>query len=152
MLALGTLFRELSKSFKMFLKNMEQLKLILQLLMPKSMVYDGSDTCVNLMCHSGSIVSIPHDLRIPFARYVGRYGIAHIKRYSIDKVFRERKVHGLHPRELIECAFDIVDSSQGKLYLQFDVKKMSDKIKIRCFDMIPHRKSHFRRGSVVCNV
>jgi translation initiation factor 2-alpha kinase 4 len=81
--------------------------------MPKSALYEDIDTSVNLMCHSGGIVSIPHDLRVPFARYIGRNGINHLKRFTIDKVFRERKVYGLHPRELIECAFDIVDSSQG---------------------------------------
>lgn len=84
------------------------------LLMPKSSLYEESDTCVNLMCHSGSIVSIYHDLRVPFARYVGRYGINHLKRFTIGRVFRERKVYGLHPRELIECAFDIVEQGQGK--------------------------------------
>lgn len=82
-------------------------------LIPKGQ-YEDNDTCVNLMCHSGTIVSLPHDLRIPFARYVGRYGIVHMKRYSIEKVFRERKVYGLHPRELTECAFDIVDSTPGR--------------------------------------
>lgn len=84
-------------------------------LMPKTEVYEDSDTFVNLMCHSGNIVTLPHDLRIPFARYIGRHGINHMKRYSIEKVFRERKVYGLHPRELMECAFDIVDCTPGTL-------------------------------------
>lgn len=33
------------------------------LLMPKSKYYEKPETCVNLMTHSGFIVSIPHDLR-----------------------------------------------------------------------------------------
>lgn len=33
------------------------------LLLPKSKYYEGIESCVKLMTHSGSIVSIPHDLR-----------------------------------------------------------------------------------------
>lgn len=33
------------------------------LLMPKSEYYKGIESCVTLMTHSGSIISIPHDLR-----------------------------------------------------------------------------------------
>lgn len=33
------------------------------LLMPKSKYYEKTETCVNLMTHSGFIVTIPHDLR-----------------------------------------------------------------------------------------
>lgn len=29
-------------------------------------------------------------------------------RYSIERVFRPRKLDRAHPRELLECAFDIV--------------------------------------------
>lgn len=87
------------------------------LLLPKSALYENIDNCVDLMSHSGVIVGLPYDLRLPFARYVGRYGINQLKRFTIDKVFRERKVYGLHPRELIECAFDIIDSAQGMLIL-----------------------------------
>lgn len=29
-------------------------------------------------------------------------------RYSIDRVFRPRKLDRAHPRELLECAFDII--------------------------------------------
>jgi len=83
------------------------------LLIPKSKFYQKNETCVNMMCHSGNVVSIPHDLRIPFARFVGRYGISNMRRYSIDKVYRERKIYGLHPKELVECAFDIIDSAEG---------------------------------------
>ncbi|ODM97010.1 Eukaryotic translation initiation factor 2-alpha kinase 4 [Orchesella cincta] len=92
------------------------------ILMPKTQLYDeDNESCVNLMCHSGNIVALPHDLRIPFARYIGRYGITHLKRYAIEKVFRERKVYGLHPRELVECAFDIVDCTPGSLIADAEI-------------------------------
>lgn len=64
----------------------------------------------------GSIVSVPHDLRTPFARYLAQNGsIVSMKRYCIDRVYRERRVLGFHPRELYECAFDIVTHTPGNL-------------------------------------
>ncbi|GLV39622.1 Gcn2 [Carabus blaptoides fortunei] len=83
------------------------------LLMPESNYYKGIDTCVKLMTHSGSIISIPHDLRVPFARYIAWNNITLLKRYSIDRVYREKKIFGFHPRELYECAFDIVTPNPG---------------------------------------
>ena len=56
----------------------------------------------------------PHDLRLPFARLLAHNpSLNHLKRYAIDRVYRERRVLGLHPRELYECAFDIVTSTPG---------------------------------------
>jgi translation initiation factor 2-alpha kinase 4 len=78
------------------------------LLMPKSHYYEGVESCVKLMTHFGGIVSLPHDLRVPFARYVAWNGISLLRRYSIERVYREKKVFGFLPRELYECAFDIV--------------------------------------------
>nr|XP_039247644.1 eIF-2-alpha kinase GCN2-like [Styela clava] len=57
---------------------------------------------------SGAIVTLPYDLRVPFARYIGRNGIYSLKRYAIEKVYRKVKIHRSHPKELWECAFDIV--------------------------------------------
>ena len=62
------------------------------------------------MTRSGDTVSLPYDLRIPFARYLARTRLVQMKRYCFGKVLRERKVFGLHPKELTECAFDIVTS------------------------------------------
>lgn len=31
-----------------------------------------------------------------------------VSRYSIERVFRPRKLDRSHPRELLECAFDII--------------------------------------------
>ncbi|KAJ8980157.1 hypothetical protein NQ317_014652, partial [Molorchus minor] len=85
------------------------------LLMPKSRFYEGLDSCAKLMTHFGSIVSLPHDLRVPFARYVAWNNISLLRRYSIERVYREKKVFGFQPRELYECAFDIVSPSKGSL-------------------------------------
>ncbi|AWP16645.1 putative eukaryotic translation initiation factor 2-alpha kinase 4 [Scophthalmus maximus] len=78
------------------------------LLLPRNRkVYDGSELAC-FMDHSGMLVTLPYDLRMPFARYVGRNNVTHLKRFSIERVFRPRKPHRAHPRELLECAFDII--------------------------------------------
>ncbi|RZC35247.1 Pkinase, RWD and/or tRNA-synt His domain containing protein [Asbolus verrucosus] len=85
------------------------------LLMPKSKYFEGVESCVKLMTHFGGIVALPHDLRVPFARYVAWNGITMLRRYSIERVYREKKVFGFLPRELYECAFDIVTTTPGNL-------------------------------------
>ena len=64
------------------------------LLMPNTgPIYSLTDCCVRLMTRTGSIVSIPYDLRAPFARYVAWNNISTMRRYAIDRVYREKKVH-----------------------------------------------------------
>ncbi|XP_070835597.1 eIF-2-alpha kinase GCN2 [Chaetodon trifascialis] len=78
------------------------------LLLPRNRkLYDGSELAC-FMDHSGMLVTLPYDLRMAFARFVARNNITHLKRYSIERVFRPRKLDRAHPRELLECAFDIV--------------------------------------------
>lgn len=78
------------------------------LLLPRNRrLYDGCETA-SFMDHSGMLVSLPYDLRLPFARFIARNNITHLKRYSIERVFRPRKWDRAHPRELLECAFDII--------------------------------------------
>uniref|UniRef100_A0A3Q1GCR3 Eukaryotic translation initiation factor 2 alpha kinase 4 n=1 Tax=Acanthochromis polyacanthus TaxID=80966 RepID=A0A3Q1GCR3_9TELE len=78
------------------------------LLLPRNRkLYDGSELAC-FMDHSGMLVTLPYDLRMAFSRYVARNNIMHLKRYSIERVFRPRKLDRAHPRELLECAFDII--------------------------------------------
>jgi len=101
---------------KIFLKH-GAVRLASPLLVPKSSASapeKETSSAVTLMTHSGSVVTLPHDLRVPFARFAAWNGITHLKRYSIEKVFRERRVFGVHPRELYECAFDIISPSLGE--------------------------------------
>ncbi|XP_078419056.1 eIF-2-alpha kinase GCN2 isoform X2 [Cetorhinus maximus] len=78
------------------------------LFMPKNKkLYEGSEGAY-FMDHSGMLIMLPHDLRVPFARFVARNNITSLKRYCIERVFRPRKLDRCHPRELLECAFDIV--------------------------------------------
>ncbi|XP_069773346.1 eIF-2-alpha kinase GCN2 isoform X2 [Narcine bancroftii] len=78
------------------------------LLMPKNKKLYESSEGAYFMDHSGMLVMLPHDLRVPFARFVARNNITNLKRYCIERVFRPRKLHRCQPKELLECAFDIV--------------------------------------------
>ncbi|XP_026676040.1 eIF-2-alpha kinase GCN2 [Diaphorina citri] len=95
------------------------------LLTPLNSLTATSETTASVMTRGGSIVTLPHDLRIPFARYLAQNGsIVSMKRYCIDRVFRERRVLGFHPRELYECAFDIVTNTPGNLMAEAELISM----------------------------
>ncbi|XP_078262214.1 eIF-2-alpha kinase GCN2 isoform X2 [Rhinoraja longicauda] len=79
-----------------------------QLFMPKNKKLFENCEGTYFMDHSGMLVMLPHDLRVPFARFVARNNITNLKRYCIERVFRPRKLDRCHPKELLECAFDIV--------------------------------------------
>ncbi|XP_062973789.1 eIF-2-alpha kinase GCN2 [Elgaria multicarinata webbii] len=84
------------------------IKLHTPLLLPRNRkLYEYSEVSY-LMDHSGMLVMLPYDLRIPFARFVARNNITNLKRYCIERVFRPRKLDRCHPKELLECAFDII--------------------------------------------
>nr|XP_004660829.2 eIF-2-alpha kinase GCN2 [Jaculus jaculus] len=81
------------------------------LLLPRNrQIYEHNEAAV-FVDPSGMLVMLPFDLRVPFARYVARNNILNLKRYCIERVFRPRKLDRFHPKELLECAFDIVTST-----------------------------------------
>ncbi|KAM9294477.1 eIF-2-alpha kinase GCN2 [Gastrophryne carolinensis] len=86
-------------------------KLCTPLLMPRSKMVSESGESACFMDHSGMLVTLPYNLRIPFARFVARNNITNLKRYCIERVFRPRKLNRFHPKELTECAFDVITSS-----------------------------------------
>ncbi|KAM5129109.1 eIF-2-alpha kinase GCN2 isoform 2-T2 [Mantella aurantiaca] len=86
-------------------------KLHTPLLMPRSKMTSESGESACFMDHSGMLVTLAYNLRIPFARYVARNNVTNIKRYCIERVFRPRKLNRCHPKELTECAFDVITSS-----------------------------------------
>ncbi|XP_075388029.1 eIF-2-alpha kinase GCN2 [Tenrec ecaudatus] len=81
------------------------------LLLPRNRLMYEHNEAAFFMDHSGMLVMLPFDLRIPFARYVARNNIVNLKRYCIERVFRPRKLDRCHPKELLECAFDIITST-----------------------------------------
>uniref|UniRef100_A0A667YT01 eIF-2-alpha kinase GCN2 n=1 Tax=Myripristis murdjan TaxID=586833 RepID=A0A667YT01_9TELE len=85
------------------------------LLLPRNRkLCDGTEPAC-FMDHSGMLVTLPYDLRMTFARFVARNNINHLKRYSIERVFRPKKLDRSHPRELLECAFDIITPVSNSL-------------------------------------
>ncbi|XP_012935952.1 eIF-2-alpha kinase GCN2 isoform X1 [Aplysia californica] len=114
----------------------------LPMFMPKSSVYQNAEQLVQFMDHRGSLVAVPLDLRVPFARYVGRNNIQSMKRFAIEKVFREKKfyniLYNVHPRELTECDFDIITSS-GSLIPDAEVLTVVQEV-IDLFPSLQNRK------------
>lgn len=82
----------------------------------------GVNDIVSVMDYNGDIVTLPYDLRVPFARYIARKKVSYCRRYCIEKVFRQRKVLGYHPRMYWECAFDIVHPLQCQSYIWPDAE------------------------------
>ncbi|KAM6074579.1 eIF-2-alpha kinase GCN2 isoform 1-T1 [Chlamydotis macqueenii] len=87
------------------------IKLHTPLLMPRNKKLYEHNEASYFMDQSGMLVMLPYDLRIPFARFVARNNISNLKRYCIERVFRPRKLDRCHPKELLECAFDIITST-----------------------------------------
>ncbi|XP_043999706.1 eIF-2-alpha kinase GCN2 [Gambusia affinis] len=78
------------------------------MLLPRNRkLYDSSELAC-FMDHSGMLVTLPHDLHMAFARFVARNNVTQLKRYCIERVFRPRKLDRAHPREILECTFDII--------------------------------------------
>ncbi|CAB3248781.1 unnamed protein product [Arctia plantaginis] len=86
------------------------------LLIPRARRWDQYPNAVKVMTASGSVCHLPHDLRLPFARHTAYSGIKYMRRYIVDRVYREKHVKGFHPREMIECAFDIVTPKTDSLW------------------------------------
>lgn len=57
----------------------------------------------------GTVLLLPEDLTVSFARALGRGGSAtsNLKRYDIDRVY-SKSITGGHPRESLEASFDII--------------------------------------------
>ncbi|NXP47980.1 E2AK4 kinase, partial [Heliornis fulica] len=99
------------ESVSRIFKRHGAIKLHTPLLMPRSKKLYEHNEASYFMDHSGVLVMLPYDLRIPFARFVARNNILNLKRYCIERVFRPRKLDRCHPKELLECAFDIITST-----------------------------------------
>ena len=99
-------------------------------LMPRSetKIYEKNAPLCEVMTRSGGVVSLPYDLRVPFARSIARAQISHMKRYSISPVYREVRVYGFHPKEQTEIAFDIVSPSEGCLIADAEILYTGDEL------------------------
>lgn len=61
-------------------------------------VKTAKNNAVRLMSHSGSVVVLPHDLRVPFIKHAALSGINVIRRYSVGRVYCEKNTQfrGFH--------------------------------------------------------
>lgn len=66
---------------------------------------------VDLLDSEGNVVCLPSDHITPFARFVARADFAHIKRYTIGKIFKKSEGGG-HPVEETWGSFDIVHEAR----------------------------------------
>ncbi|KAL3874664.1 hypothetical protein ACJMK2_037645 [Sinanodonta woodiana] len=134
--------RQVHESLERIFQRHGALKVITSILMPKPAVYRDTEQYVCMMDDSGQLLGLPHDLRVPFARYVARYNIHHMKRYCIERVFRKKNL-GFHPRELTECAFDIITNTPGSLIPDGEVLALVEEV-IRDFPPLQRRHYYVR--------
>lgn len=86
------------------------------LLSPSNGVGIKDGGVVPLMGRCGSLVNLTYDLKLAFARFLAQNpSVSCFKRYTIDKIYRQRRILGTHPKEIIECNFDIVSPTSCKL-------------------------------------
>lgn len=57
--------------------------------------------------------------RVPFARYVACNKITNMKRYCIERVYREKQSYIFYPIEMYNCSFDIVTNVKGYFQYKF---------------------------------
>ncbi|KAJ1652233.1 eukaryotic translation initiation factor 2-alpha kinase [Dispira simplex] len=97
------------------------------LMMPKLDIYDQFQQPVCLMDPTGTLVQLPYDLTLPFARYVARNKIQELKRFSFDKIYKENTVGG-QPRQIYEVDFDSVWSHPTNPVGGAEVLKVVDEV------------------------
>uniref|UniRef100_A0A182MN55 non-specific serine/threonine protein kinase n=1 Tax=Anopheles culicifacies TaxID=139723 RepID=A0A182MN55_9DIPT len=119
------------------------IEIVTPLLTPYTKQHAARSNTVKLMTHSGSVVTLPDDLRVPFLRYIALNGIKNIRRYSIGRVYREKKVFNFHPKQLYECAFDIVTPSRGHLITDAELLAIATDV-MRELDLLQGRNVFFR--------
>ncbi|KAG5678544.1 hypothetical protein PVAND_008211 [Polypedilum vanderplanki] len=95
-----------------------------------------------LMTHSGLIVTLPHDLNTLFLRYVAANGINLLRRYSIGRVYRERKLFNSHPKQNYEVEFNVVTPNRGNFLVDAELCVVAHEI-ISEFDVLKQKNLSF---------
>ncbi|EAL68916.1 hypothetical protein DDB_G0276829 [Dictyostelium discoideum AX4] len=80
---------------------------------PTNSTHPGAANVAKFLDESGTVVYLPYDLTIPWARHVVIHNIQQAKRYTFSKVYR-RSQPGFSPKELYECDFDIIGPSKSR--------------------------------------
>ncbi|CAH0728599.1 unnamed protein product, partial [Brenthis ino] len=114
------------------------------LLLPLAERWARYPNAVRVMTSSGTVCHLPHDLRLPFARHTAYSGTKYMRRYVVDRVYREteKTVKGFHPREIIECAFDIVTPKTDTLWTDSELlvvaTRAASEISLKVFIQLNH--------------
>lgn len=87
-------------------------------------------TAVRLMTHSGSVVQLPHNLRVPFIKHIATTTTDRLRRYSIGRVYHEKKMFYFHPKQQFECAFDVITPQRGNLLVDAECLAMAAEIAV----------------------
>lgn len=143
MMTIAPLFEVVKSKIKKMFARHGAIEVLTPLLTPftKNNLYEKA---VKLMTHSGSIVTLPHDLRTPFIRYVALNGIKCLRRYSIERVYREKRVFNFHPKQNYECAFDIITpGGRGNLLIDAELIFMAYNI-VNEFPALKKKNVSFR--------
>lgn len=104
---------QVKMKLELLLRSRGYVNFVAPILMPKysaSKYYNKQqlEDVVMLMDKNSSIVTLPYDLRLPFARTIARTNINYMNRFAIERIFRQRQILGYHPDQLWECCVDIV--------------------------------------------
>lgn len=85
-------------------------------------------TAVRLMTHSGSVVQLPQNLRVPFIKQIATSQTDRLRRYSLGRVYNEKKMFYFHPKQQYECAFDVITPQRGNLLVDAECIAMAAEI------------------------
>lgn len=93
-------------------------------LFPRSGHY-GSNA-VQLLEPSGTLVQLPYDLTMPYARFIAKHTPSVIRSFTFGHVFRDKS--GCQPQSFGEVDFDIVSDSLDLALKEAEVIKVLDEI------------------------
>lgn len=95
------------------------------LLMPWNELSNEFTKAFKLTDCSGTVLCLPYNHRLPFARYLARSGCTGIRRYHIGPVYQvmieKLKLASLHPKEHMEASFDIVTSAHDDCLPEIEI-------------------------------
>lgn len=104
---------------------------------------ESSHNAVKLMTHSGSVVCLPYDLRQPFLHFMALNNLNYIRRYTIGRVYREKKIFNFHPKQLFECNFDIITPNRLNFLIDAEVLLVASEI-VSEFESLKQKQICFR--------
>lgn len=97
------------------------------ILFPKSSQYDKDQASVSLLDKNGTLLQLPYDTVLPYARNVARNAVEEEKTYLISDVFREAKGGG-RPKAIKEISFDITTNSDNLDWYDAETIKALDEV------------------------